>query len=86
MKLQLNPGHRIHDPKTEILVPADRPFTVERNSFWLRRIKDGSVKLLSDEKVYRNKNADINKDGKVDEEDLSIVHKEYHKDKNKKGK
>jgi hypothetical protein len=46
--------------------------------------KIDEVKKLA-EKVEKKecckKSADVNKDGKVDEKDLSVVHKEYHKEK-----
>ena len=43
-------------------------------------------KLAEDLKKGKKNAADVNKDGKVDEKDLSIVHKAFSKAKKKKKK
>ena len=75
----------VYFPDTLKPVPKNRPFYVQRTSFWLSRIHSGSLTLLETEEPV-NPKADVNSDGVVDEEDLSVVHKEYHKEKQKKKK
>lgn len=59
----------------------------------IKRKKKLLADLLSSKKVEKKeakkvevKDADINGDGKVDEKDLSLVHKEYQKEKKKETK
>lgn len=51
MTIELCEGRRVRDPKTNWVLEVGKPYKVEKNQFWFRRIDAGDVKLFEKKKV-----------------------------------
>jgi len=48
MKIKIKEGLSIRDPKTMSLMQSGLVYKVEKAQFWIRRLRDGDVEIVSD--------------------------------------